>query len=58
MGPRLIQNIPKRIDNKELPHTKQMNRVQNIQIKASKYKAVEFLKIYIGKVSACGFCFS
>ena len=42
---RLEQNIRKQIDCKRLSNTKQMNWIQNIQIKMRKYKAVKCFEI-------------
>ena len=41
----LEQNIRKQIDCKRPSNTKQINWVQNIQIKTQKYKAVECFEI-------------
>ena len=46
-----LQNIRKQIDYKKPLNTKQMNRIQNIQIEVWKYKAVGCLEIKTGKVS-------
>ena len=53
----LEQNIRKEIDCKRPSNAKQMNWVQNIQIKMRKYKAVKCFEIYPDNVSTCSFCF-
>ena len=54
----LEQNIRKQIDCKTPSNTKQMNRLQNIQIEIWKYKVVRKYKAKPGKVSSgsCFFC--
>ena len=53
----LEQNILKEIDCKRPSNTKQVNRVQNVQIEIWKYKAVRKYKIQPDKVRTFSLCF-
>ena len=53
----LEQNIQKQIDCKRPSNTKQLNWVQNTQIKMRKYKDAKCFEIWPDKVSSCSFCF-
>ena len=54
---KLIQNVRKQIDYKKPSNTEQMNRVQNNWNKVLKCKALECLRIKIGKFDVCSVCF-